>query len=47
LPEEFHGLLDKEKRVVDIEIPDLALVKDAIEKIVEGGKNEAASLASI
>jgi hypothetical protein len=43
LPEEFHGLLDKKKRVIDIEIPDVALVKDAIEKIV---KNEA-SLANI
>jgi threonine synthase len=35
LPKEFHGLLDKEKRVVDVERPDVGLVKDVIEKIVD------------
>ena len=35
LPKEFHGLLDKEKRVIDVERPDVGLVKDVIEKIVD------------
>jgi len=34
LPEEFRGLLDKEKRVIDVENPDVELVKEAIEKVI-------------
>ncbi|PFH53448.1 hypothetical protein AMATHDRAFT_137415 [Amanita thiersii Skay4041] len=32
LPDEFRGLLEKERRVVDVERPDENLVKDVIEK---------------
>jgi threonine synthase len=32
LPEEFRGLLEKEKRVIDVEGPDVDLVKSVIEK---------------
>jgi threonine synthase len=32
LPVEFHGLLDKEKRIVTVERPDPELVMAAIEK---------------
>jgi threonine synthase len=49
LPEEFVGLLDRQKRVVDIERPDVGLVKDAIERMVdnaEGGKNEVVALGT-
>jgi threonine synthase len=35
LPEEFRGLLDKEKRVIDVESPDVGLVKDAIEHVID------------
>ncbi len=31
LPKEFRGLLDKERRVVVVERPELALVKEVIE----------------
>ncbi|KAG5653763.1 hypothetical protein H0H81_010850, partial [Sphagnurus paluster] len=33
LPEEFRGLLEKEKRVIDVEQPDVELVKAVIEKL--------------
>jgi len=32
LPEEFKGLLEKERRVVDVEKPDIGLVKEVIER---------------
>jgi threonine synthase len=32
LPEEFRGLLEKEKRVIDVEKPEVELVKAVIEK---------------
>jgi len=32
LPEEFRGLLEKERRVVVVERPELALVKEVIER---------------
>ncbi|KAH9474795.1 Threonine synthase [Psilocybe cubensis] len=35
LPKEFHGLLDKEKRVIDVERADIELVKAVIEKVAE------------
>lgn len=41
LPEEFIGLLDKKKRVVDVERPEVELVKNVIESIIgrdEGGE---------
>ncbi|KAF9463270.1 tryptophan synthase beta subunit-like PLP-dependent enzyme [Collybia nuda] len=34
LPNEFRGLLEKEKRVIDVERPDVELVKAVIERIV-------------
>jgi threonine synthase len=34
LPEEFRGLLEKEKRVIVVENPDVELVKATIEKVV-------------
>ncbi|KAG6854292.1 hypothetical protein C0991_008541 [Blastosporella zonata] len=34
LPEEFRGLLEKEKRVIDVERPDVDLVKGVIERVV-------------
>jgi threonine synthase len=33
LPEEFKGLLEKEKRVIDVEQPDIGLVKEVIERL--------------
>jgi threonine synthase len=30
LPEEFRGMLDREKRVVEVEVPDVELVKNII-----------------
>ena len=37
LPREFVGLLDKEKRVIDVEAADIGLVKGVIEKVVAAG----------
>ena len=34
MPEEFKGLLERERRVVDVEKPDVELVKDVIEKCI-------------
>ena len=34
LPKEFRGLLEKEKRVIDVERPEVELVKAVIEKVV-------------
>ena len=39
LPAEFVGLLDREKKVITVERPDMELVKDVIEKKV-GGRGE-------
>ena len=39
LPNEFRGLLEKEKRVIDIEKPEVDLVKAVIEKFVGHGRN--------
>ncbi|KAH9947823.1 tryptophan synthase beta subunit-like PLP-dependent enzyme [Amylocystis lapponica] len=35
LPEEFRGLLERERRVVDVEAPDVELVKRVIERFAE------------
>ena len=32
LPQEFKGLLEKERRVVNVEKPDIGLVKEVIER---------------
>ena len=32
LPQDFKGLLEKERRVVNVEKPDIGLVKDVIER---------------
>ncbi len=34
LPAEFKGLLERERRVIDVEAPDVELVKRVIEKYV-------------
>jgi threonine synthase len=36
LPDEFRGLLDKEKRIIDVENPNVELVKGVIEKVISG-----------
>ena len=44
LPDEFRGLLEKEKRVIEVERPDVGLVKAVIEGVVgreEGQVNGA------
>jgi threonine synthase len=39
MPEEFKGLLQKERRVIDVERPEVGLVKDAIVRtLVASGK---------
>lgn len=38
LPEEFRGLLEKEKRVLDVERPEVELVKGVIENVVKRDK---------
>ncbi|KAF8074012.1 tryptophan synthase beta subunit-like PLP-dependent enzyme [Lyophyllum atratum] len=42
LPEEFRGLLDKEKRIIDVARPDVELVKGVIESVMghQNGKIE-------
>lgn len=35
LPPEFHGLLQRERRVIDVDGPDVELVKREIEKRVK------------
>lgn len=50
LPEEFRGLLEKEKRVIDVERPEVNLVEVAIEEILvagEEGKVPSVSGASV
>ncbi|KAH7929011.1 tryptophan synthase beta subunit-like PLP-dependent enzyme [Leucogyrophana mollusca] len=41
LPEEFRGLLERERRVIDVERPESALVKAVIETQAIGGKGQA------
>ena len=38
LPEEFRGLLEKPRRVIDVERPDVELVKEVIVKVAEETK---------
>lgn len=45
LPEEFKGLLERERKVIDVEAPEARLVKNVIEKFAEPentGKAETA-----
>ncbi len=46
LPVEFKGLLEKERRVIDVEAPKIELVKKVIEQFADGAKApaEAASV---
>jgi len=37
LPKEFKGLLDKEKRVIDVSAPEVVLVKRVIEEHIDAG----------
>lgn len=46
LPTEFHGLLEKERRVIDVEAPEIALVKEVIERFA-GGQGVKAEGASV
>ena len=34
LPEEFKGLLERERRVVDVDAPEVSMVKDVIEDAI-------------
>jgi threonine synthase len=43
LPEEFRGLLSKEKRVIDVDGPDVNLVKAVIEEYVSCVKDGVAN----
>ncbi|KAF8153208.1 tryptophan synthase beta subunit-like PLP-dependent enzyme [Crassisporium funariophilum] len=47
LPQEFHGLLDKEKRVIDVERPDIDLVKAVIERIENDNERNTAGAGSV
>ncbi|KNZ73802.1 Threonine synthase [Termitomyces sp. J132] len=47
LPQEFRGLLEKEKRVIDVESPDVDLVKAVIEKTVGHQAGKLAGSGSI
>jgi len=47
LPKEFHGLLEKEKRVIEVEKPDIELVKAVIEKVALKEEGNRASAGSI
>jgi threonine synthase len=40
LPPEFVGLLEKKKRVIDVERPDVGLVKSVIEDVLKESKDE-------
>lgn len=46
LPEEFRGLLEKERRVIDVERPDVGLVKEVIERVA-GRENGGEGTASV
>ncbi|KAG6898396.1 hypothetical protein C0992_004107 [Termitomyces sp. T32_za158] len=47
LPQEFRGLLEKDKRVIDVERPDVDLVKAVIEKTVGHQASKLASSGSV
>ncbi|KAG6919227.1 hypothetical protein DXG01_008023 [Tephrocybe rancida] len=47
LPEEFRGLLEKEKRVIDVERPGVDLVKGVIEKVVGHQAGKIADAGSV
>jgi threonine synthase len=41
LPKEFIGLLEKEKRVIDVETADIGLVKAVIENVASRNQRAA------
>jgi threonine synthase len=45
LPSEFHGLLQRERRVLDVETPDPEVLKEVIEKVL-GGSASAIDVAA-
>lgn len=52
MPEEFRGLLEKERRVIDVEKPDVELVKKVIEGVAEetrvkSSRGEALATSSV
>ncbi|KAJ3509829.1 hypothetical protein NLJ89_g5010 [Agrocybe chaxingu] len=47
LPEEFKGLLEKEKRVIDVEKADISLVKDVIENVAAKEVGAGAGAGSV
>ena len=47
LPQEFHGLLEKEKRVIDVERPDIDLVKGVIEGFAKSNEHTAVEAGSV
>jgi threonine synthase len=47
LPEEFRGLLEKEKRVIDVERPDVEEVKGVIERFAQSDNGVASGPPSV
>lgn len=47
LPVEFKGLLEKERKVIDVEAPEGDLVKQVIEKFAPANEAPAAAGASV
>jgi threonine synthase len=47
LPDELRGLLEKEKRVIDVEGPDIDLVKRVIESFAESRGLDGPENASV
>lgn len=45
LPEEFKGLLERQRNVVDVDAPDVELVKAVIEKF--SGRSEAVQKSTV
>jgi len=47
LPQEFQGLLEKEKRVIDVERPDIDLVKGVIGRFAKSNEHTAVGAGSV
>ena len=45
LPSEFRGILEKERRVIDVEAPEVELVKKVIEKVAEKTTREVPNVS--
>ena len=45
LPDEFRGLLDRERRVIDVDAPEVSLVKSVIEKVAESSQQERGNVS--